>query len=316
MRQRITIQNVLPGAGQSIQSANLAPQSARTHKDTEKMDPPKVTDFGEATRLARTFHLDLWEVKNIMSEFGKGDENGSGGLDRDEFTVVLKNVMELKEVPEDMLDSAWSSLITAGATQQKGPTTPGEKFAWEASIDAFFAWYVANMFGHVTKARQDPGEEEVYRLSRRHNVAPVIIDKVKKRFDHFDADKSGVIDFAEFLEMLCVLLRCKNKDDLSESRVTRFWKEIDTDCSGEVSFEEFTTWYLKYFNPENEAMKGIDSGPVGQFYSSHNPQVQRRQSRNIAAVQAAQGMGLEESGALNSARSAPGGRTPRRRGSY
>ena len=30
--------------------------------------------------------------RNIMSEFGKGDENGSGGLDRDEFTVVLKNV--------------------------------------------------------------------------------------------------------------------------------------------------------------------------------------------------------------------------------
>ena len=40
-------------------------------------------------------------------------------------------VMELKEVPEDMLDSAWSSLITAGATQQKGPTTPGEKCAGE-----------------------------------------------------------------------------------------------------------------------------------------------------------------------------------------
>ena len=61
----------------------------------------------------------------------------------------------------------------------------------------------------------------MYRLSRRHNVAPVIIDKVKKRFDHFDADKSGVIDYAEFLEMLCTLLRCKNKEDLSENRVTR-----------------------------------------------------------------------------------------------
>merc|ERR1712072_1417728 len=82
--------------------------------------------------------------------------------------------------------------------------------------------------------------------------------------------------------MLCVLLRARSKDDLSEKRVFRFWKEIDRDSSGTVNFEEFAAWYLKYFNgaDEKDAVSQL-ADPVGQFYQSFDPQVQRRKSKTI-----------------------------------
>jgi hypothetical protein len=64
---------------------------------------------------------------------------------------------------------------------------------------------------------------------------------------------------------------------MSRARVYRFWKEIDRDSSGEVDFEEFCAWYLKYFSPEKESTRtSIDGGGMlGKFYSTYDPRVQR-----------------------------------------
>jgi Ca2+-binding EF-hand superfamily protein len=217
-------------------------------------------------------------VKSILNEFKLCDANKSGGLDKEEFRVLLAKVMDIKgKVPDGLLHSAWQALIRAGSGE--APGEGGGMVAWEASIDSFFQWYTGNMFSHVTLATQSKSDELVHRLARDHQVDATIIDKVKRRFDDFDTDGSGAIDFQEFLSMLCVLLRARNKDDLSEKRVFRFWKEIDRDSSGSVSFEEFAGWYLKYFNgaDEKDAVSKL-ADPVGQFYQSFDPQVQRRNS--------------------------------------
>ena len=66
-------------------------------------------------------------------------------------------------------------------------------------------------------------------------------------------------------------------DDISEKRIYRFWKEIDRDSSGSVTFPEFCGWYIKYFKPGTKEME-TSGGPVEGFYNSFNPQVQRRRS--------------------------------------
>ena len=108
------------------------------------------------------------------------------------------------------------------------------------------------------------------------------MQKVRCRFEYFDVDGSNAIDYEEFSEMIAKLLRAKDRNDIAEARIKRWFTEADPDGSGEISFEEFMAWYLKYFNPDNEKDNRLD-GPIGIFYSSYNPQVQRANTRRSSA---------------------------------
>jgi len=115
-------------------------------------------------------------------------------------------------------------------------------------------------------------------LARKHNISSVDLDKIKKRFDQFDTDKSGEIEFDEFELMMGKLLGLGKPGDLPRERLERFWKEIDKDGSGSVDFSEFTEWYLKYFS-NSEA-----GGPLQAFYASFSPDVQRRNTSSTEAA--------------------------------
>merc|ERR1719387_1526166 len=146
-------------------------------------------------------------------------------------------------------------------------------------LDAFVQWYVENLFGVVDKEKLTDREKFAAGIAKEYGIPISVVDKVKRRFDYFDLDGSNAIDYDEFAEMIAKLMRAKDRTDIAEARIKRWFKEADPDGSGEVSFEEFVVWYLKYFNPDNEAENGLDQGPVGHFYSSYNPQVQRRNNR-------------------------------------
>ena len=64
------------------------------------------------------------------------------------------------------------------------------------------------------KFRFDTAENEPAKIfanfARKFSeVPPQTIDKLRKRFDEFDADGSGYIDFEEFGVMFCQLLKVK-----------------------------------------------------------------------------------------------------------
>jgi len=50
--------------------------------------------------------------------------------------------------------------------------------------------------------------------------------------------------------MMCKLLRVDDPSKISQQRLQRFWREADTDGSGEIDFREFCHWYLKNFSPD------------------------------------------------------------------
>ena len=55
-----------------------------------------------------------------------------------------------------------------------------------------------------------------------------------------------LFEFDEFENMVARMLRT-SVSEIPEARMLRFWQEIDSDGSGEVDFEEFASYYVKYF---------------------------------------------------------------------
>merc|ERR1712118_128899 len=99
----------------------------------------------------------------------------------------------------------------------------------------FINWYVQNMFTQVSSMNcskdKKESEELIYKLAKKHNVSAFSIDKIKSRFDHYDTDGSGEMDYEEFFEMFMKILNIKKSEDLNPERLKRFWIEIDADGS-------------------------------------------------------------------------------------
>eukprot|EP00928_Gymnodinium_smaydae_P017421 TRINITY_DN16656_c0_g2_i3.p1 TRINITY_DN16656_c0_g2~~TRINITY_DN16656_c0_g2_i3.p1 ORF type:complete len:435 (+),score=73.83 TRINITY_DN16656_c0_g2_i3:81-1385(+) len=200
--------------------------------------------------LARKYRLELHEVKSIREHVEGARANGVGGLDVPVFHEVLRSVFDVPQVDENILKAAHKASHDVDG---------------QMDLNKFLSWYVQNMFSHVASLRAAPDKSSsdslVYYLAKKHAVSTIAIDRIKQEFDKWDADRSGEIDQDEFRAMLHAVLKCRNSGDLSESRVQRFWKEIDVDGNGMVDFGEFVVWYLKYFNPDGN-VDGFNYGPV------------------------------------------------------
>eukprot|EP00392_Amoebophrya_sp_AT5.2_P011221 g11296.t1 len=82
---------------------------------------------------------------------------------------------------------------------------------------------------------------EVRALAKKHGVSVDDAEMLRKRFDQFDADKSGVIDKEEFKGVLAAFMG--NRNTITPERFDSYWRDVDSDNSGEVDFEEFLSWY-------------------------------------------------------------------------
>jgi hypothetical protein len=230
----------------------------------------------DVVRLATIHRLEVHEVSTILRCFQEADPEQSGALTRPQFRGALERLLDATAVPEGLLESAWTAITEDEDLLEYDDDDDDDEetfVRWEAALDQFCQWYMANLFGAVALARQSKSEAIVMSAVQDHQASPVAVEKLKATFDHFDLDGSGVIDYNEFRNMLAVLLRIADERDLSRDRVYRFWKEIDRDNSGAVDFLEFCAWYLKYFRPDGEATStSIDGGGLlGRFYSSYDP---------------------------------------------
>lgn len=218
---------------------------------------PALLDVNsEALMLSRQLHLDFHEVKCVAQELRRDTKRKSnGGMDLPTFRQMMLRVFGLEEINEFVLQDAYDQCQAVA-----GP------------IDSrkFMTWYRDHIFNlQASKAHAESGDDLTLELAKKHHCSCIDLDKVKLKFDHFDVDKSGVIDFQEFEAMMYELLHCHSKSDLPRNRLNRFWHEADIDGNGVIDFEEFTEWYLKYFS------EASNNGPVEAFYASYMPDVQR-----------------------------------------
>jgi len=198
-----------------------------------------------------------------------------GTVEKAKFKQFLLRVFEVDYVDETVLDTAFKEATGNGTFE----------------IECFLLWYKANMFSGLAHLTADPHKAQssllVDRLAEEFGVPTMEIDNIKVVFDKFDVDKSGSIEYPEFLKMMKQLLGVKEEDDLPQARAHRFWVELDADSSGEVDFSEFAAWYIKYFSAKSEA------SIIDAFYSSLTPTVQRRRSVQAEHVAASEEAALE-----------------------
>lgn len=207
-----------------------------------------------ALTLAKRFRLQFHEVKWILQVCKRAQLKPDGSMDRKLFRQFLLDVFDANRIDDVVLDEGYRTLDAAS-----GPI----------DLDLFFEWFRVNMFGVFAPLMADPQKREsddmVQKLSKKYKISPLLVDKIKKKFDSFDVDGSKSIDFEEFGPMIAKLLGVQSTSDIPLDRVLRFWQELDQDDDGNVNFEEFTEWYVKYFS--------VDKGNhiIESFYSSYLP---------------------------------------------
>lgn len=254
---------LVPGGKNVPQPLPAEPEKKPVKKEEEaviNVDPLALT-------LSRRHKLEFHEVKYMLRKFLEAPKQTNGGCVKSAFRKILLLIFDRQEIDPLMVDSAYLS-----CNAEMG----------QPDMDKFLSWYKQHMFTSVAAMTADSSRQAsdamVYELAKKHQITAVEMDLIKQHFDRFDTDGSGNIEQDEFRIMIKSLLRVSADSDISETRLMRFWTEIDADGSGEVNFEEFTEWYLKYFS------RGAGGqGPVKAFYDSFNPQEQRRKSINVAA---------------------------------
>jgi hypothetical protein len=135
LQARKTIQNVHAKAGGLVVSGGVLEKT---------MDPRTLAriEFEEAKQLAKEFHMDFAEVKQVIEIFYASDEDETGGLDKKELERALARVYDVHVVPAHTVEEAWKVMIG------KRPMAM-ERLLDEVGMEAFFHWYVENVGNRV-----------------------------------------------------------------------------------------------------------------------------------------------------------------------
>eukprot|EP00435_Cladocopium_sp_Y103_P037929 s1486_g10.t1 len=114
----------------------------------------------------------------------------------------------------------------------------GEK----VSFEEFLLWSQSTTFVEETLVRS-PKERHLRQLARDHRCDFVQVEVLMKLFRACDTDGSGYIEWDEFRQVVCSMLKVKESTDISEARLQRYWKEADHQKTGRLDFEQFLVWY-------------------------------------------------------------------------
>jgi len=220
-------------------SAPNSPLSSRRNSSVmpgaaEEPKPTKFDEFDLCFALAKKYTVPIEEVKQKHMEFLKLDADNTGELSRPEFEEAIREhckIPEGQEIPEHLVSSFWEGVDKDG----DGSLDFEEYLFWVMSHEYTSDWVVL-----------DETERALRSVAHRYSFDLVDVERVRRVFDFFDKDKSGFIDQGEFRECVCKLLGAKQISDVPANKLKRYWREVDTDCSGSVSLEEFVVWYMRY----------------------------------------------------------------------
>lgn len=190
-------------------------------------------DFNMVVLVAKKTGLSIDEVHDKMKDFMYCDQGGNGSLSLQEFEAAVRvicNVRPDEDVPKHLLQS---SMRTCDADADG-----------QVSFEEYVVWSMEVAYAEEVLV-PNAGERILRNLAREHGFRITDVEKVKVIFDEFDIDGSGNIENEEFFNVIMKLMNVKNPSDVSKKRLQRYWAEVDTDRSGEVTFEEFFLWYTR-----------------------------------------------------------------------
>lgn len=259
----------VPGEFQHLNEISSSRPSTRSGESPElpgygKAPRSRSKSVGEslgakAVRASKAYNMTFNEAKEILEVFDSVSRAVAGRFSLRDLQNFLCTLFHAKEIPDAILDQ-----IYYRTCQSDSPLG--------FDIEAFLAWHMCS-FSTVSKLRGDKAavakSVSLDEICAKHGIGPNDLDKVRRVFEKYDTDGSGVMDKDEF-ELMIVVYMGATRADISKERLATWWREIDSDGSGEVDFPEFVEWYVKYFGSADSLT------PTHAFYASFNPSVQRK----------------------------------------
>lgn len=224
---------------------------------------PALDIKSEALMLSRQLHLDFHEVKFVLQELRESEHLPNGGLEFGAFQQCLQRICGVE------LQEQWVMNAYKASRASEGPVDSEQLLIWYR--DHIFNLEAFKLQKHFA-AEKSGAPLVTLDLAKKFHCSCLDLDKMKVKFDDFDLDKSGFIDHYEFEKMMYQLLHCSSESDFPKTRLDRFWNEADKNSDGQIDFEEFLEWYIKYFGTSYE------NGPMDAFYASFMPGIQRSNS--------------------------------------
>lgn len=112
---------------------------------------------------------------------------------------------------------------------------------------------------HVSELSGRRFDAEVRRIAHELDMDEMETYRVAREFLAADSDKSGEINWSEFMPAVHRLLKLTDPSDLPEKRVEDFFRYTDVDQSGYVSLYEFVRMMRDYFQAGKDAKKHVQS---------------------------------------------------------
>lgn len=236
------------GRGTAVHNAQLkslftGTLSLKTPKDVQD----QRSECPSLVNLARKYQMRLEDLRYARNEFNSYDTAQKGKISYEEFQNLVRTHCDLpmgKSVPLHLM-----SALPSGDLDND--------FEGSVSFEDFIFWTIQCAY---TEELMVPNAKErrLRELARGMGMRLPDVEKVKVLFDGFDKDGSGEIEEDEFIHILYILMEVKNESDVSEKKMHRFWRELDSDGSGAVGFHEFLIWYSTMFC----SLTGIQKGKV------------------------------------------------------
>mmetsp|Transcript_15376 Transcript_15376/g.26916 ORF Transcript_15376/g.26916 Transcript_15376/m.26916 type:complete len:525 (+) Transcript_15376:73-1647(+) len=225
----------LPPSTSRLPSAETTAGSQQAGLPKDLVVEKTLLLFQRCVKLSKRFDTPMPEAKRIYDEFKALDSDESGYLDREEFQAALRQRCHLGDddpIPES-LELVWKEADVDGSGQ--------------IEFEEYFEWAVMTKWKEELLVT-DKSDQENRMLARKFELPLLDVERYRKEFNIYDTSGDGEIDQEEFIEILMKLMRIKDKSDVPKQRLDRFWREIDEDGSGSVTFDEFVSW-CKYSGP-------------------------------------------------------------------
>jgi len=205
------------------------PPGGGVQEDAELRD---AAEYDLCMKLAKRTGIHFTTVKSKHEEFLRFDTDKNGRLAPEEFEECIRRHCSLPsgaKLPAHLVHETWGF----ADKDMDGQIDFEEFLQWSTRHEFTEEWLVA-----------DEQERQLRHFVRENGLCILDIDSVKTIFSKLDINCDGGLCWDEFCQGIRMLKNAK-VTDIPMSTMKRYWQEVDTDGSGDVTFEEFALWYFQ-----------------------------------------------------------------------
>jgi len=245
------------------QRPRLRPRPPAIREPTLANSAEFKSDSSDVAQVSKDLNCPLDTTKDAKSLFDRyaNSDGRQGSLDRQKFGEIVEQI--LKTTGQQLSEADMKKKVEV--SWREADRNYSGKLDW----DEFAIWY--SSWGFQQELLLSPKKIRNRNFAKKYKLSVVDADAVRAKFLSFDEDGSGTIEFPEFQKLLSKLMKIPRGQELPANKIKHFWREIDIDGSGDVCFDEFLQWYIKYFDMNGNS----EISPIEQLYKSVRPNCRR-----------------------------------------